>query len=155
MIQENVISKITKSLLFVYIGFMLVFYFGYIFLVHLRLSRGEKYLSQDYLSQGDIESIKQMAFWTTMFELCFIGLFVLASLLLYWFRKNKKIFTRFIFIHLSLFSAIFTIGYILSFFTNAPIGNLTQPLYPTSFLLLFIILCFVVQLIKNRFSAQY
>ncbi len=127
---------------------------GYILLDNYRLSKSEQWLNTSTLTQGDIQSIQQLGFWTSLLEFLFLGLFVLTTLLLFRYRKNRKTLTNFIFIHLGLFTTIFLIGYILSFFLIAPIGNLTQPLIATSFLLVIIVLYTVVRLIKERLSKR-
>src|SRR5699024_5046631 len=50
--------------------------------------------------------------------------------------NNTKILIRFIVSYLCLSAGIFLIGYVLSLFLTAPIGNLVEPLYSSTFILI-------------------
>lgn len=152
MIIHREISKGKKKvLLSVYLGLMLIFYFGYILLENFRIHQSEQWINID-LTQGNIQTIQQLGFWTTMLEVSFLGLLVLAILLLFRYRKNRRTLVHFVILHLCLFTIIFLIGYILSFFITAPLGNLTQPLISSAFLLVILVIYTAFVLMKERLS---
>ncbi|OIJ15146.1 hypothetical protein BKP35_04650 [Anaerobacillus arseniciselenatis] len=121
-----------------YVGLMLVFYLGYVLLDNYRLNKPDHWLSTNYLTQEDIQRIQGLGTWTSVVEFLFIGLFILTAITLFYYRKKRSALSYFLILHLSLFLAIFGLGYVLSFFLTAPIGNLTQPLILPTFLLLII-----------------
>ena len=158
MIQSSGNKEISQGkkrvLISVYLGFMLIFYLGYILLDNFRLNKSEQWINANNLTQGDIQNIEQLGFWTSMFEVAFLGLLLLATLLLFRYRKNRKTIVHFLILHLCLFTTVFLIGYILSFFLIAPIGNLTQPLISSTFLLVLIVIFTAFVLMKERLSKR-
>lgn len=154
MIQSREYKEINKGnkklIVSVYLGFMLLFYLGYILLDNYRLSKSEQWINTNNLTQGDIQNIQQLGFWTSMLEVSFLALLVFATLLLFRYRNNKKTLVHFIIVHLCLFITLFLIGYILSFFLTVPLGNLTQPLISSAFLLVIIVIYSAFLLIKGR-----
>jgi len=138
----------------VYIGLMLLVYLGYILLDNSRLKQSEQWINANNLTQRNIQSIEQLGFWASILEVAFLGLLVLATFLLFQYRKNGKILVHFITLHLCLFTAVFLIGYISSFFLIAPLGNLTQPLILSTFLLMLIVIYTVFVLMKEQLSKR-
>src|SRR5690625_1939683 len=113
-----------KLMIYLYLGLMLLVYMGYILLDNYRLSKAEQWINTINLSQEDLESIHQLGFWTSMLEISFSVLMLLAALLFFRYQKTRKSFVTFIILHLCLFAAIALLAYALSFFLIAPIGNL-------------------------------
>lgn len=149
------LSKGGKGLIAsVYLGFLLLFYLGYILLDSYRLSKSEQWETANNLTGKDIQSIQQLGFWNSIFEVSFLGLFVLATILLFRYRKSRKSLVRFIILHLCLFTIIFLVGYVLSFFLTSPIGNLTQPLILPAFLLVILVFYAVFVVIRGRLSKH-
>ncbi|WML44624.1 hypothetical protein [Neobacillus sp. PS3-40] len=144
-----------RVIISVYLGLMMLFYLGYILMDNYHLSKSEQWINTDYLTQGDIQNIQQLNFWTSMFENSFWGLIILATLLLLFrYRKNKKALIHFIILHLCLFTTLFLIGYILSFFLISPIGNLTEPLTFSALLPVIIVIYTAFVLINERLSKS-
>lgn len=158
MIQSRGNKEISQGkkrvLIPVYLGFMLIFYLGYILLDNFRLNKSEQWINANKLTQGNIQNIEQLGFWTSMLEVAFLGLLVLATLLLFRYRKNRKTLVHFIILHLCLFTAVFIIGYILSFFLIAPLGNLTQPLILSTVLLVLIVIYTAFVLMKEQLTKR-
>ncbi|MGE6259268.1 hypothetical protein ACQKCU_15420 [Heyndrickxia sporothermodurans] len=140
-----------RVIISVYLGLMMLFYLGYILMDNYHLSKSEQWINTDYLTQGDIQNIQQLNFWQSMFENSFLGLMILATLLLLFrYRKNKKALVHFIILHLCLFTTLFLIGYILSFFLISPIGNLTEPLTFSAYLSMITVIYTAFVLIRER-----
>ncbi len=135
---------------FVYLGLMLIFYVGYVLLDNYRLIKSQFWANMDGLTGSELQSIQQLNFWINFFEISFLGLFILATIVLYRFRKNRIILNYFIISHLCIFSFLFLLGYVLSFFLIAPIGNLTQPLLLPFYLLIVVVIYAVIMTISHR-----
>ncbi len=134
---------------FLYVGVMSLIYLTYILLENYRLYKSEYWTTLEYKTDEDIQSIQELGAWISAVELLFLGLFVLAAILVYRFSKNKKS-NYFITLNLCLFVALFGIGYVLSFFLLAPIGNLTQALILPTFLLIIFAAYVVIVRFRRR-----
>ncbi|MFD2042963.1 hypothetical protein ACFSTA_01425 [Ornithinibacillus salinisoli] len=152
---KDIIAGKKGLIISTYIGFMLMFYLGYILLEIYRLNNSEQWRTTKFLTQEDIQSIRELGTWTSIPEFLFLGLFLLASILLFRYRKNKRVLSHFIIINLFLFLAIFLIGYLLSTFITAPIGNLTQPLILPTFFLLVMIVMYAGYMMKKWRTGKY
>jgi uncharacterized membrane protein (DUF485 family) len=148
------ISKGKKKLITsMYLAFMLLFYLGYILLINYRGGKSEQWLITNTLTDEDVQVFQQLGFWTSILEVSILGLFVLATILLFRYRKSRKSLVRFIILHLCLFTIIFLFGYVFSFFLTSPLGdlmNLTQPLFLPAFLLVILLIYTVVIMIMGR-----
>lgn len=135
-----------------YVGAMMLFYLSYVLLDNYRLHQSEKWQTTTNLTLEDVQSIQNLASWNATFEGLFIGLFLIVAL--YLLKKNREKLISFLIINVCLFAALFLISYILSFFLQSPIGNLTQPLFiPTFLLVLLMFYCILISL-KNRLSRS-
>ena len=135
-----------------YVGAMALFYLGYVLLDNYRLHQSEKWKSIDNLTLQDVQAIQKLASLNTAFEGLFIGLFLIVAL--YLFKKNREKLVSFLIVNACLFAALFLVSYILSFFLQSPIGNLTQPLFPTTFILMLLIFYSILISLKQRLSKS-
>lgn len=142
-----------KFIISVYLGFMLLLYLGYILLDNYRLGKAEQLVNTN-LSQGDFQNIQQLGLRTSIFEVSLSVVMLLAALLFLRYSKGKKPFVRFIILHLCLFAALLLIGYILSSFLIAPIGNSTQPIILSSFLLGLIVIIMLIKKLQSKRSKS-
>jgi len=126
----------TNKVLYAYYFLMLLFYFGYIILLNYRLNKSEFWSTKstnNILTQEDVETIIRLGRWTNSFELMFIILFVLMSII--YFVKNRKdrkdlvVVKHYLFGNTFLFIGIIALSYILVRITSLPIGNVLEPLY--------------------------
>lgn len=137
-----------KSLVSFYAGVMVLFYLGYVLLDNYRLHQSEKWKVINNLSLQNVQDIQQLMFMNTVLEGLFIGLFLIVTVFLY--KKHKEKLVHFIRLNTFLFASLFLMSYILSFFLQLPFGNLIQPLFlPTFMLVLLMFYCLFISL-KHR-----
>ncbi|MBD8035904.1 hypothetical protein H9635_04065 [Solibacillus sp. A46] len=130
---KEITNRKSTLVRYFYVGAMLLFYLSYILLENYRHHQSEKWKSINNLTLQDVQAIQQLAYWNTVLESLFIGLFLIGALFLY--KKNREKLIYFIVLNICLFAFLFIMSYILSFFVQLPIGNLTQPLLIPTFIL--------------------
>ncbi|MEO4055089.1 hypothetical protein [Solibacillus sp. CAU 1738] len=146
---KEMTNRKTTLVQYFYVGAMLLFYFSYILLDNYRLHQSEKWKSTNNLTLEDVQTIQQLASLNAVFEWLFIVLFIIGALF-FLYKKNREKLVQFIILNVCFFAALFLISYISSFFLRSPIGNLTQPLFPTAFLLvLLMVYSFLISLNKR------
>lgn len=129
-----------------YAGFMLLLYISYIALDHYRLSRAPLWLSQEYLSAEDHQSIQQVGSLMTILESLFIVLSAIALFItIYWLRKDRMSFGLFAAWNAGLLLGIGSLGYIISQFSILPAGNAIQPIIIPLFLLMLALIYLVLR----------
>lgn len=140
----------------VYSIIMFIVYYGYVLLDRHRLIQSKIYISKPSLTQQDSIAIERLGNLISYFERSFLYLFIIALLIiLTLFRKDIKVNTHFLLLNMSLFGGIALINEIIFRVTHLPIGNLMQPLFVPSYILLgaFIyVLCLWVYVRQNKYN---
>lgn len=152
--NKEISTVFKKSIISLYLGLMLLLYLGYILLENYRLIKAEQWIKTIYLTQEDLQNIHQLGFWNSVLEVSFSFLMLIATFILFRYKKDRRSFINFIIVHLFLFTAILLLGFILSFFLKPPIGNLTQPLLLATFLLVLIVIIRLIKKLKKRRSKS-
>lgn len=124
----------------VYTALMLVCYFAYLLLDHYRIGQAQKWAAKSSLTQQDIQFIDQAGRWTSMAEMLVILIFVIGTIFSYYFFSDKKkVLSGFLILNVSLFVFVLVAGFLL-FSETLPIGNIAQPMFFPSLILLLLLI---------------
>lgn len=141
-------EKLPPLFLHIYTILLLISYSMYVILENTRLSHAQQWLSENNITQNDVDSIRQLGRWITLSESVFLIIVVLAmSVVMY--RYQKKSVNQFFIGNLALFVGFAVVSYVISLMSSLPIGNLIQPVIIPTFILIAV---YIYRLWKTRYE---